>query len=603
MSCTQEVIIHKSSIPLWMPSAHKTQMCKQFECDNFVKKKFQISNNCSVSTTLHKNVEVQTIFRDSETQTSPWDPPYKINPGHNPEVLTLANFTWDNGLPAGLYELKAINRIRMEKAWESIIPLLNKAENVKARTTIITALKIDEWTFRESEIAVIMETRIQLMNEMMLKRETERKKIIECKFKNLRDFREKIKNDKIDKVRLNLERDLRKLRRKHENKLRADKSLMISSCSKTKISNPYRPATLLLASRKYPKLLIKNSLDEAHFEYEEMKKYTRHWIPMLKELEEKKCHINYLGNLCTREMKWRRHKLQNLQTDLDFLQKKIQSTSDDLPTLMKRTHRELFTLSTPIRANAQCIKNYLNESSLYIQKIIKGRAIQCMLYEKKSRNAKLIEELQSGHGFKKLFDEKDNTEKLQSEYNDQIGEALDSFEEADVGESLSLFSEKLMEIEEQKADALSDEKKRELEYNSRRRFDEIFKQIIKVNQDSTENYLNNIIKEEIKWASINETEQYIQRLANVVEKITIDTAESLTNLNNEEMIADMIYNFVLTETEKFNLRKHIKEKQQYYLYQIRTVIYDELLNLLSNKFDIHPNTRDSINKLLKDTLI
>jgi len=38
----------------------------------------------------------------------------------------------------------------MKKAWEAILPPMDTPANIKMRNSIITALEIDEWAFRES---------------------------------------------------------------------------------------------------------------------------------------------------------------------------------------------------------------------------------------------------------------------------------------------------------------------------------------------------------------------------------------------------------------------------------------------------------------------
>lgn len=38
-----------------------------------------------------KSVGVQTVYRDSETQTDPYSPGYLVRPGSQPELLTLAS--------------------------------------------------------------------------------------------------------------------------------------------------------------------------------------------------------------------------------------------------------------------------------------------------------------------------------------------------------------------------------------------------------------------------------------------------------------------------------------------------------------------------------
>lgn len=64
--------------------------------------------------------------------------------------MTLAHLTWGHGLPAGVHEVQVINRMRIKRAWEAILPPMDTPANIKMRNSIITALEIDEWAFRES---------------------------------------------------------------------------------------------------------------------------------------------------------------------------------------------------------------------------------------------------------------------------------------------------------------------------------------------------------------------------------------------------------------------------------------------------------------------
>lgn len=54
---------------------------------------------------------------------------------------------------------------------------------------------------------------------------------------------------------------------------------------------------------------------------------------------------------------------------------------------------------------------------------------------------------------------------------------------------------------------------------------------------------------------------------------------SATQLAEEEMVANMVYNFLLPEVEKNTIRKNIREKQQAYLQNAHATIYNEILNL------------------------
>lgn len=48
---------------------------------------------------------------------------------------------------------------------------------------------------------------------------------------------------------------------------------------------------------------------------------------------------------------------------------------------------------------------------------------------------------------------------------------------------------------------------------------------------------------------------------------------------DEELVADMIYNFVLPEVEKHNMREKIRDQQQSYMRNACISIYEKILNL------------------------
>lgn len=70
--------------------------------------------------------------------------------GHNPELLSIAHLTWNHGLPAETSEVEIINRMRIRRTWEAILPPMDTALNIKKRKAILTKLEIEEWAFRES---------------------------------------------------------------------------------------------------------------------------------------------------------------------------------------------------------------------------------------------------------------------------------------------------------------------------------------------------------------------------------------------------------------------------------------------------------------------
>jgi len=67
--------------------------------------------------------------------------------------------------------------------------------------------------------------------------------------------------------------------------------------------------------------------------------------------------------------------------------------------------------------------------------------------------------------------------------------------------------------------------RRQLERSRRREFDEMFRQIMKVNQDSIEIYLEDIIKEGIDWMSEKVAKEHILELCDKMDAISKDASE------------------------------------------------------------------------------
>lgn len=68
--------------------------------------------------------------------------------------------------------------------------------------------------------------------------------------------------------------------------------------------------------------------------------------------------------------------------------------------------------------------------------------------------------------------------------------------------------------------------RRQKELRRRREHDEMFRQIVKVTQDSVDMYLQDIITEGMEFASKDEAREYVIRLANKIERETSEAYEA-----------------------------------------------------------------------------
>ncbi|KOC68314.1 AMY-1-associating protein expressed in testis 1 [Habropoda laboriosa] len=549
----------------------------------------------------HRNVGTQTDYRDSETQTVPWEPSYRIKTGHNPEVLSIVHLTWNHGLPVGLHELEIINRIRKKRAWEAILPPMDTPANVKKRTAMINALEIDEWAFRESEIQAIMDYRLELMNEITKSREYEKQRKIQDRFDRLKNFLFTRRDKEIGSIKHNLRRELRKLYKKHQQQQPVKRDIIKEHADPS--SEVYAPQ---MRYGEHPQrrheIIQKELLGESYIENVTEISTLPSWLPTYEELSTIKPKPKQT-DLCVRATRWTKEKLSQLHSDLKAI--RLSTTTIETSTLLKRKYKLPSLPPTPYKASTENVTNArVDQLSTLIQKVIRGRAVQCMMFEGRNRCRELIEELQSAYGLEEHSKKRHQKEKertlalqhLQSEKSmqeDRLSEILNSLEGATISGMLDFLSKELIRLEDERrihAFALLAEReramreaaeagRRQFEYNRRREFDEMFRQIIKVNQESVEIYLKDIIKEGIEWVSDEATKAYIIELCDKVDSISKDAQVKATKLIEEEMVANMIYNFVLPEVEKNTIRKNIREKQQAYLQNAHAAIYKEILNL------------------------
>ena len=70
-------------------------------------------------------VGTQSDYRESEAQTLPYTPQYTVKQGENPEILTLGEFKFAQGLPAGLAEVEQIEKAREKRVFEQSLPPLH----------------------------------------------------------------------------------------------------------------------------------------------------------------------------------------------------------------------------------------------------------------------------------------------------------------------------------------------------------------------------------------------------------------------------------------------------------------------------------------------
>ncbi|XP_057661808.1 cilia- and flagella-associated protein 91-like isoform X1 [Diorhabda carinulata] len=553
-----------------------------------------------------RDVEVETKFRESTTQTDPWEPPYKIIGKGDPEILKLDFLKWGSGLPAGMREIQLIERARMKAAWEKEIkPDIRNENSLIQFRNYMTALELDEWAFREQEINEVQELRLQLLENMLNELHEVSKNRTEMRMKNYIAKKEAEKEEQIQKIRKQTARELRKLETKQRGTRSKYHSVNIVDEHVDKKSEIYAP---LIRHGEHPKrwhFIIDEKLKKykAQFIGVEHISTLPKWLNQATKIDKRTLHSNWpKRRLCIRETKWTAPVLKQLHEELKDLRK-----GDDKRFSTLRTRVDAFVEAphTPEVEGISVEEEAQYQALVTLQSIIKGRAAQIMIYEGRDTCKELIQELKHSKGLLRKQKELKKREKfrVKAQQRDELIQmrmveklqcSLGKLQGVVVGSLLDFLNKELRRLlEERKAHAMCllnereryvreaiEAGRRQKELRRRREHDEMFKQIVKITQESVDLYLKDIITEGMDFVSQESSTEYVQKLAKQIEKETEDAYEELLSVDEEdEIIANLVLHFVLPEVNKKIIREKIAQQQKQNLKTIHNAIYSKLESL------------------------
>ncbi|XP_015123444.1 cilia- and flagella-associated protein 91-like [Diachasma alloeum] len=164
-----------------------------------------------------KTKGTQTDYRESEAQTDPWEPPLRIPPGVNPEILTLTDLRWNDGLPVGKYEVEKIKRMRRKRAWQTLLSPVD-CTNKKTQEFIICLIDQEEWAFRDKELQRIADWKLDATKDLLESVNHARELRLAERFDKVGKCLSEIREKRIEDIKNEFHRNIRKLTGKYRDK-------------------------------------------------------------------------------------------------------------------------------------------------------------------------------------------------------------------------------------------------------------------------------------------------------------------------------------------------------------------------------------------------
>uniref|UniRef100_A0A672TFX9 Cilia- and flagella-associated protein 91 n=1 Tax=Sinocyclocheilus grahami TaxID=75366 RepID=A0A672TFX9_SINGR len=545
-------------------------------------------------TPFQRSVGVQTDYRESETQTDPFTPEYAVRPGTAPpELLTLATLTWGRGLPAGLAEVEMIERARVKRAWEATLPPLNDLSQLDKRRRMMEEMERKEWAFREKEIEKLQEARLTLLVQLLRQREEKQEEVkmdrLDVSFSQHQQEKEaqikKIRNDYIISMRKLLAK-----RRNVEGKLKRRDII--------KDYSDYGFQTYAPRSRigQIPDRNSNRNVVKSHFlrTYEGLLELEAGLSPSVMEPRIKVPRPKVTKGFITRSA---RRELELMKTHQALKEEKGRVVEKKPLRFLFKKEKPAPRPPTPAVEDPPEGDEERELAVIFLQKVLRGRSAQNQMFEGKEKRLELIQELRTTHALQKEQQDKKEAEKqvtlalqrqrdIQSEKVSQIESYISGLSGGVIVDMLDFLSKELVRLQEERqihAFTLLAERdrrireaeesgRRQIEERRRREEDEIFKQVVRMHQDTVDMYLEDVILGSINQTADAQAREEIHRKAEELNNITYAMEETRNSQQSEEIVAELVYRFLIPEVQKIAVRGRVRQSQRRHLQAARSII-------------------------------
>ncbi|XP_030643468.1 cilia- and flagella-associated protein 91 [Chanos chanos] len=539
-------------------------------------------------TPFERTVGVQTMYRESEAQTDPYSPLYTLRSGAElPELLTMPKLTWGSGLPAGLTEVEWIERSRQVEK----LPTLNDPSQLGKVKRTLKKMEREKWAIREKEIEKLQEDRLALSMQNLLQRLAQRRAVrAECLSKYASQQQQE-KEERMKKNQREYERTLRRLLAKRNLGGRSLRRDIIKEYSDYG-SQVYAPLTrngVFLDQNAQRYVVDTNVLDH----YEALLKFegdlpASEVVPLIKAPKLKRPTCRELKNM----------------KDQEALKKEVLRMEEEKKNPLRLLKRIEKPVPLPPAPKVEAPPEGYEEKELaviFLQKLLRGRAVQKQMFEGLEKHRNLIQELRTTHALQREGQELQESEKavtlsLQKEaerhavkvsVRDSRVAALSGAMVVDKLDALSLVLVRLQDEEQArvfmaKANRVrhlrvaEESKRRQEEEKKRAEVDEIYRQVVKVHQDTADQYLKEVIEDTVAQTADTQAREEIPRLAEKINDDAYAAEKTRNSQQSEEIVEQLVTSILIPGVQIISAHNKVREEQQKQLQASRAVITESI---------------------------
>ncbi|XP_052014923.1 cilia- and flagella-associated protein 91 [Apodemus sylvaticus] len=543
-------------------------------------------------------VGTQTDYRDADVQTDPYSPEYVVCQDTIPELLTLANLTWGRGLPAGQAEVEMIERAREKRAWEATLPPLNDSLQMEKRRKMMNAMERKEWAFREGEIEKLQELRLEVLKQLLKRREENQN---ELDMRHLNEQWSKLqerKEAKMTQIRHKHVSNIRKLMGRGKNiEGKLQRRDIIKEYSNF-ASQVYGPLSRLgrFPDNNSEDFVVRNHYLNTYEGLVELESCLPDFVTQPRIKAPKPKIITTRAGFLKRTARADYELTEVHKALLDKKNKGLEG-SKSLRFLQKNPISQA-RLPTPSLEMTSYEEGEIEMAVIYLQKLLRGRVVQNMMFEGKEKRLELILELRTSHALQEddrlvKKAEKQVTLALQRQRNlhedklSVVENHLGDLEGRVLADMFDFLSKELVRLQEERrihAFAMLAERQRrmrEAEESGRRQVeqrrlkqeDQIFMEVIKVHQSTVTSYLEDIILNTEERTAEEQAREEIEKIAEEINNIAYEMESRRTHLQSEEIVAELVYSFLIPEVQKDFVKEKVRNAQRKHILAAHEIIH------------------------------
>lgn len=291
----------------------------------------------------------------------------------------------------------------------------------------------------------------------------------------------------------------------------------------------------------------------------------------------------------TRNQVQHRKALEAMQDKITRVEKKDEEETKRKDHEQKKYKNEFVRPDTPEVANRNNKDKALGffeqyKAALLLQRLIRGRAEQNMMFEGKEKRLDLIAELRITEEWRQASDQQEERNIIQN-YQERVLDGVAEGLQAElISSAMEGLSKELVRFKQERKIAAmvhmaeQDRRRREAEESGRRqaeqilgsREDHLFKELMSVHQGRVDNYLQNIIDSAVDDASTkqayDEAKLKVQRLNKVLDKMEQKKTKP------QEIVKDLMSSFLIPDIQRRKLQRKVQFEQKRFMESARKAI-------------------------------